>query len=131
MNIGSQLLSERYFRDFPPTYDEIDRAINFTEDELAKIRYLYDDESVLYTQDRMALEIAQVAYNTSKDNHRIRVSRTELENVFSRLAHIVKGLPASQDNLPKNNEFAAYLLIIREVTHHLDFDWIVVERIHL
>ena len=128
LNIGSQLVSDRFFSDFPPTYDDIDHAINFTEELLAKIQHLYDAESVLYTSDIMSKEIARLAFNTSRERSLISLSRIELEHVFNRLADIVKGLPPAQDVLPHNNEFAAYLLILREVMHHLQFDRILVEE---
>jgi len=44
-----------------------------------------------------------------------------MEQLFSRLAAIVSGRPASTDVLPTDNKFAATLLVLREVMHHLGF----------
>lgn len=127
LNLGSQLISDRFFSKFPPSYDEIDQAINYTEEELEKIKHLFDGVSTIYTTDSMSVQIAQLAFNTTIEENLISVARIELENVFSRLADIVKGLPPSQDVLPDNNEFAAYLVVLREVMHHLNFDKLLVQ----
>ncbi|WP_297095482.1 hypothetical protein [uncultured Draconibacterium sp.] len=128
LTLGEQLIADRFFSEFPPTNDEIDHAINFTEETLAPIQHLFDAETDLYSSDSMAIEIAQLAFNTAKEEQQINVPVIELENVFYRLSEIVNGLPASQDVLPDSNQFAAYLLIIREVMHHLGFDRLVVEE---
>ena len=128
LELGDQLIADRFFREFPPTNDEIDRAINFTEETLAPVEDLFDADADLYTSDSMAVEIAQLAFNTQKHGKQTSVPVIELENVFYRLSEIVNGLPASQDVLPDNNQFAAYFLIIREVMHHLGFERLVVEE---
>ena len=127
LTLGDQLIADRFFSEFPLTNDEIDHAINFTEETLAPVEDLFDAESVLYTSDSMAVEIAQLAFNTTREGQKISVPVIELENVFFRLSEIVNGLPASQDVLPDSKQFAAYLLIIREVMHHLGFERLVVQ----
>lgn len=122
LNLGSDLIAKQFFSDFPPSFDEIDGAINFTEEEVSKYQHCFDGESVLCTNDLMSKQIAKLAFNTKKQDNCICVSRVEIENVFTRLADIVKGRPSSLDILPDNNEFAAYLLILREIIHHLNFE---------
>lgn len=127
LSIGYKLVSDRFFRDFPPTYEDIDRAINFTEDRVVPYQSLFDGESVLTTHDGFAMQIAELAFNTTKGNNWISVPRNELENVFNRFADIVKGLPPSQDLIPEDNKFVAYLLILREIMHHLKFETLTVD----
>ncbi len=127
LDLGSQYVADRFFSEFPPTFDEIDGAINYIEEELDKIKDEFNNIKVLFTDDEIGEHIAQLAYNTSKEDVYISIPQIELENVFNRFAAIVKGLPASQDVLPDNIEFAAYLLIIREVMHHLNFEKLVVK----
>ncbi|WP_319590507.1 hypothetical protein [uncultured Draconibacterium sp.] len=127
LELGDKFLADRFFSEFPPTSDEIDRAINFTEETLVPVQDLFKDDSVLYSNDSMAVQIANLAFNTSKEGKQINVPAVELENVFFRLSEIVNGLPASQDILPDSNQFTAYLLIIREVMHHLDFERVIIE----
>jgi len=74
----------------------------------------------LYTTDTSILKIAQ---QTVSSHHSVGVvlARTEMEQVFGRLAAIISGRPVNQDVLPTTNTFAATLLILREVMHHLGF----------
>lgn len=127
LELGDQLIADKFFSEFPPTSDEIDRAINFTEETLAPIQDLFGKDTDLHSSDPMAVEIAQLAFNTEKQGKQTCVPVIELESVFYRLSEIVNGLPASQDVLPDSNQFAAYLLIIREVMHHLGFERLMVE----
>ncbi|MDX8340017.1 hypothetical protein SLH46_12525 [Draconibacterium sp. IB214405] len=127
LRLGDELLAEKFFSEFPPTSDEIDSAINYTEEMLAPVEDRFVVDTDLYTDDSMALQIAGLAFNTSNEGKRIGVPVIELENVFFRLSEIVNGLPASQDVLPQSKQFAAYLLILREVMHHLGFERLEVE----
>nr|WP_321357244.1 hypothetical protein [uncultured Draconibacterium sp.] len=128
LELGNLLIADRFFSEFPPTNDEIDHAINFTEETLAPIQDLFEKETDLYTSDSMAAQIAILAFNTQKSGNQTSVPVIELENIFYRLSEIVNGLPASQDVLPDSNQFAAYLLIIREIMHHMGFERLVVEE---
>ena len=125
---GTELVSDRFFNDFPPSYDEIDSAINFTEEVLSEIQHFFDGKSILYSKDPMARVIVRLAFNNSIEGELIGMSQVEMEHVFNRLANIIKGLPSTQDVLPNHNEFAAYLLILREVMHHLHFDMLLVRE---
>jgi len=128
LNIGWKKLADQFYTAFPPTYDDVDRAINFTEEVLAGVEDMYKQEFVLQSDDPQVKAIADLAFNTTKTEHgETVVPQIELENVFDRFAAIVKGLPASQDVIPDDLGFAAYLLIIREVMHHLDFRELLVK----
>ncbi|RKD91056.1 hypothetical protein [Mangrovibacterium diazotrophicum] len=128
LNIGWKQLAEQFYTAFPPTYDDVDRAINFTEEVLAELEVKFRDESILQSDDPQVEVIAELAFNTTKtEAGETLVPQIELENVFDRFAEIVKGLPASQDVIPDDLGFAAYLLIIREVMHHLDFRELLVK----
>lgn len=119
--IGWEQVSEAFFASFPPDYAQVDRAINFTEEILSQAQHLFDDRFVLESNDEQLQLIASLAFNTTTVDGKIHVPQIELENLFDRFAAIVKGLPTSLDVLPDDNKFAAYLLIIREIMHHLDF----------
>ncbi|QYY34929.1 hypothetical protein [Ruficoccus sp. ZRK36] len=123
--LGFGQLARQFFGEFPPTYAQIDHAIQYTEDELATIEHAFDGESSLTTDDERARQIARLAFDTVERDGQLILPREELESVFNRLADIVKGLPASQDVIPTETEFAAYLLILREITHHLAFDEVI------
>ena len=123
--LGYKEVAESFFSKFPPTYDEIDRAINVTEEALETIKDVFNDFYEISTRDQYANKVATLAFNTLKNSEGIAVPVVEVENVFTRFANIVKGLPMSQDVIPDDNYFAAYLLIIREITHHLHFERVV------
>jgi len=126
LNIGWKQLADQFYSAFPPTYDEVDRAINFTEEVLAELEDAFKEELILRSNDPQVKSIAELAFNTSKmGTGETLVPQIELEHVFDRFAAIVKGLPASQDVIPDDLGFAAYLLIIREIMHHLDFKAVV------
>jgi len=119
--LGWEQLAEAFLASFPPDYAQVDRAINFTEEVLSEAQHLFDDRFVLESNDEQLQLIASLAFNTTTVDGKIHVPQIELENLFDRFAAIVKGLPSSQDVLPDDNNFAAYLLIVREIMHHLDF----------
>jgi len=44
-----------------------------------------------------------------------------MEHLFHRFAAVSEGRPASQEGLPADAAFAATLLVLRELMHHLPF----------
>ncbi len=122
VNIGYEDVSNRFFKKFPPTYDEVDYAINYTEELIVPLHNSIDSNMLLYSNDSHLKEVASIAFNTYTDeNGFLTLPTVELESVFNRLSDIIKGLPASQDVIPQDNKFAAYMLILREILHHLYF----------
>jgi len=119
-DIGTVRTACKFFHQFPPTPGEIENAIQVVEDEVMPLHKLLIPGSVLYSTDTSIKEIAE--YAMSEDNKdELILTRDSMERVFSRLAAIITGLPASQDVLPASTEFAAALLILREVMHHLGY----------
>lgn len=123
---GAESLSRDYFKHLPPTEAEIEMAITKVEDELmplvATIRPLaYQLASV----DPFLPELTKHAFPQDEKSLTVR----EVEAVFTRMAAIITGRPASLDTLPEDNTFSAYVLILREVMHHLGFDHVLVVSI--
>ncbi len=122
VNIGYHNIADKYFKNFPPTYDDVDYAINHTEEIIVPLHHTIDGNTTLYSSDFFLKTIIDLAFNTYTDeNELLTLPTVELENVFNRLSNIIKGLPASQDVIPEDTSFAAYLLILREILHHLNF----------
>ncbi len=118
--IGSKKTPEDFFRHVPPTPDEIEYAINFLEDHIIPCRSELSVNSALYS---VSPTIQEIASQWEKD---IATETTilpikEMEGIFSRLSAIITGRPYSTDTLPETFEFAASLLILREIMHHLSF----------
>lgn len=120
--IGSKVTSTKHFRDFPPTEIEVEKAIMDVEDEVMPLSIeIEKGKYELVSFDPVIHDIA--GYANVKDKY---MTTAEVEGVFSRLAAIITGRPASMDILPQSNEFASSLLILREVVHHLGFKSITV-----
>jgi hypothetical protein len=125
LKIGSQLIARTFFRHNPPTSDEIENAIQVVEDEIMSIRKLIPENSRLFTSDPEIGEIARLTKSATNNSGSLLL-REDMEHLFNRLAAIITGRPASQDILPTTNTFAATLLILREVMHHLGFADIII-----
>ncbi|HBX46686.1 hypothetical protein [Limibacterium fermenti] len=121
--IGSNVTSNKYFIHKPPTADEIEYAIIEVEDEIMALNPTIEKGKYrLMSFDPLVHDIAGYAGVTGN-----KLPIKEMESVFSRVAAIVSGRPASMDILPDSNEFAAGLLIVREVMHHLYFQEIILK----
>ena len=118
--MGSEKTATDFFSLFPPTFNEVENAIMVVEEEVMPLHKLLVSGSGLYTMDAGIREIAQLTVFAEKKQGVI-LARSDMEQVFNRLAAIITGRPASQDILPSTNSFAATLLILREVMHHLGF----------
>jgi len=118
--IGTEKTAREFFIHNPPTAGEVENAIQVVEDEVMPLHKLLTVDSNLYTSNARVLEIARVSAFEKTEQGTI-LSIQDMEHTFTRLAAIISGRPASQDILPTGNTFAATLLILREVMHHLRF----------
>ena len=113
---GDKSIAQKYFKPMPPTDAEIEYAIQEIEDELMTVAATITAQNLQpVSSDERIREIAGYAGKQGE------MSTADVEGVFSRFALIVRGRPASTDVLPLDSNFAAYLLILREVMHHLKF----------
>ena len=119
-DIGKERTARNFFKHNPPTLAEVENAIQVVEDEIMSLHRQLIATPDLYTLDESVYEIAKLTVSTGSEK-KIILSRPDMEQVFNRLAAIISGRPASQDVLPTTNSFAATLLILREVMHHLGF----------
>ena len=120
LDLGVQRLSEDFFRHQPPTPAELENAIMLVEDQVARVRSLQDEKSLLISYYPALRDIA-VASGLNGPAP-LRLTCDAVEQCFERLAMISLGRPAAADSMPKSAEFAATLLILREWMHHLQFD---------
>lgn len=126
-DIGSVKTVRDFFRHNPPTPAEVESAIQVVEDEVMPLHKLIPSGCGLYTQDAGVMEVArQIVFTSHADG--VVLERADMEQVFGRLAAIISGRPANQDILPATNTFAATLLILREVMHHLGFMNITIQE---
>ncbi|SCK06943.1 hypothetical protein [Vogesella sp. LIG4] len=119
--LGSRRSAE-LFRHVPPTAYEMEEAIMVVEDALAPLRAQLLADATLYCDDALVHEVARHAGIVGGGSEEVWLPTTQLEFTFGRFAEVVQGRPARTEGLPLDGEFAATLLIVRELTHHLGFD---------
>ncbi|RKQ58820.1 hypothetical protein C8E02_1795 [Vogesella indigofera] len=120
--LGYRRTAQQHFRHQPPTAAEIELAIMTVEDALAPARAQLAPASLLYSQDGALRALA--AHAGVHGSGTLWLSTAQLEFTFGRFAEVVQGRPAALEGLPTDGEFAARLLILRELSHHLGFDGI-------
>lgn len=132
--IGARRTAEEWFRHSPPTPLELENAIMVVEDEIARAVAFGGKGIALRSDDGALREIAAFAGITDDVDDALsgdggaapvlRLSLGAVENAFERLAAVALGRPAASAGLPAGDSgrvFAAKLLIVRELMHHLGF----------
>jgi len=123
--VGFEAISERYFKHTPPTYDEVEYAINFIEDEIEKVAPKIARKGFhLVTDTPYIRNVAQLCgVETSPE---MVLSRDALEYVFGQYAEIAMGRPPRPHESDISPRFYAQMLILREYLHHLGFEQVTV-----
>lgn len=122
--MGARRTAREYFRRSPPGRLEFEIAIEPVEDEITTLVGMLPPASTLYSTDPGLRHIALLA--GVAESAAMRLELDAMERVFSRLAAVIEGKPATREGIPEDNEFAAMLLILREFMHHLRFSEIVI-----
>ena len=124
MHIGDQRSARELLRHTPPQRAEFEMAIEPLEDEIIRIHRAMQPDSLLVGDSAALREIAELAGVAPSE--KMRLSLDAMERVFSRLAAVINGKPASSEGIPEDNAFAIRLVILREFMHHLGFAEITV-----
>jgi exopolyphosphatase/pppGpp-phosphohydrolase len=124
--IGTSRIAGEHFRHVPPTGGEMEMAIMSVEDAIASAPSLPSRHSVLYTSDALIKQIALLAGLKEMDGQTITLSCEAVEQTFERLSRIALGGPIGTEVWSTDREFAAGLLILRELLHHLSFPTIAI-----
>ena len=120
--IGSATTAD-HFRQDPPAPIEMENAIMVVEDEVTRAREVVAG-SALHTMDGAIRQIALLA--GVAESSEMALSLKAVEQTFDRFSGVVLGRPAASEGLPAGGAFAATLLILRELMHHLKFAAITV-----
>ncbi len=124
--IGYDLISTRYFRHTPPTYDDIEYAINYIEDEIEKAAaHIPSDGFYLATDMKFIRHLAVLS--GLEEGEEINFKREELERLFGQYAEIAMGRHPYPDETDISTKFYAQLLIFREYMHHLKFERVLIK----
>ena len=114
--LGARKTAADWFHHNPPTPGELENAIQWVEDEVNRARTLVAGHPALWTTDAWAPEMAQLAGVTGN-----ALSIEAVERLFDLLAALSQGRPAASAGIPNTPAFAATLLVLRELMHHLGF----------
>ena len=128
--VGSKRTADDWFvrRSGAPTALELELAIMAVEDEIARVALRGDASTPLVSDDAALVELARLA--GASGELPLRVDIVAVENAFERLARVAQGGPSAFSGLPggeADRSFAARLLIVRELMHHLGFKTLVVD----
>lgn len=118
LDLGRSRIARDFFRHDPPTAVEIERAIDFVEDQIMRLEPEREAGGAL----RSLSESLQPWAALSGPRMSIEV----VEQWFDRLAAAAQGQVAALEGLPRGREAAATLLVLREFMHHLGHQLIVV-----
>lgn len=114
--IGYQSITQQFFhRDTPSPY-EVEMAIATFEDHIQATPQLHHIADEYSCHDDYLKHIMQIA---GVDNE---ISQAEIELVFNRIADVVSGSPKRDGEFPDDKNFISYLLMIRELSHHLNIE---------
>jgi len=120
--VGTEKIAKEFFKHNPPTSGEVENAIATVEDEIMPVSKLIPQNSRLMTFDEGIHEIEQQLPFPSSNISAMILFRDNLETVFTYLAAIVSGRPASWHNIPTTPSFIANIIIVREIMFHMDFN---------
>ena len=118
MRLARHSLARDHFRHDPPSPLELENAIAAVEDEVERKHQGIAKGAAPLTHDPAIRRIAVAA--GVPPGGEMMLAREAVEQMFQRLASRAPGLPAG-------GEFAAMLLILRELMHHLDFASILIK----
>lgn len=110
LDLGSARIARDFFHHDPPTPHEIERAIDFTEDEIMRLGKPAGPAGALWSTSPALQAWGAVAGPT--------MPMETVEQWFQRLASVALGQPGAMNGLPAGREEAATLLVLREFMHH-------------
>jgi exopolyphosphatase/pppGpp-phosphohydrolase len=110
LDLGTARVARDYFHHDPPSSREIERAIDFVEDQIMRLGKPADTATTLWSTSPVWLAWSDVAGPT--------MAIETVEQWFQRLASAALGQPGAMQGLPSGREAAAALLVLREFMHH-------------
>ncbi len=109
-DLGAARIAREFFQHDPPTSREIERAIDFAEDEIMRLGLRAGVDTTLLSTSATLQPWAAAAGPT--------MAIETVEQWFQRLASAAHGRPGGLQGLPPGREAAATLLVLREFMHH-------------
>ena len=129
LDIGARRTADEWFAggNATPTPLELEKAIMAVEHEISRVALRGDSMTPLVSDDALLVDLARLAGASGALPCCLDVDL--IDNAFERLAKVAQGCSPTSCGLPDGEErrnFAARLLIVREVMHRLGFARLVV-----
>jgi exopolyphosphatase/pppGpp-phosphohydrolase len=118
IELGAVRLARDFFHHDAPSSREIERAIDFAEDQIMRLGKPADVAHTLWSTSPALQAWSAVAGPI--------MPIETVEQWFQRLASVALGQPGAMQGLPAGREAAATLLVLREFMHHRGHASIVV-----
>lgn len=110
--LGDSVIDGFVFQHSPVTAYEAEVAIEHIENRIIPARAaLPAEDLILHCPD------PRLNYLLTGDDAGF-LSTEEIERGFNEIVNVISGSPVSSTSLPSDTQFTAFLLIIREITHH-------------
>ncbi|EPW8797457.1 hypothetical protein ACWQOS_002333 [Morganella morganii] len=110
--LGDSVIDGFVFQHSPVTAYEAEVAIEHIENRIIPARAaLPAEDLILHCPD------PRLNYLLTGDDAGF-LSTEETERGFNEIVNVISGSPVSSTSLPSDKQFTAFLLIIREITHH-------------
>ncbi|UXJ03527.1 hypothetical protein N6Y36_17430 [Morganella morganii] len=110
--LGDSVIDGFVFQHSPVTAYEAEVAIEHIENRIILARAaLPAEDLILHCPD------PRLNYLLTGDDAGF-LSTEEIERGFNEIVNVISGSPVSSTSLPSDKQFTAFLLIIREITHH-------------
>lgn len=116
LSVGYQSIAQQFFHSDIPSPYEVEMAIATFEDHIQATPQLHHIAPEFTCHDDYLKQVMQIAGVGNE------ISQTEIERVFNRIADVVSGSPKHEGEFPEDKNFISYLLMIRELSHHLNIE---------
>lgn len=120
--VGVDQLARDFLRHSPPTPHEMEAAIDFVEEAVGPARPRLPERLRLVASGDAIRDIARAAGLAIAPGPAPSLRVDAVERTFNRLVNVVEGNPARHEGVPESASFAAALLVLREVMHHLGIE---------
>lgn len=116
--VGYASVAGRFFHHRIPSPYDVEMAIATIEDCIQAATGLHAVAGTLRCSDDYLKEISRIAGELNP------LTQGDIEDVFNRVADVVSGSPWRENEFPDDPHFISYLIILRELSHHLNIQHI-------
>ncbi|WP_226860694.1 hypothetical protein [Dickeya dianthicola] len=116
--MGYRAIARQFFHHHIPSPYDVEMAIAAIEDALQAVPALRQVAHHMSSADPYLKALAR-----SAGSHDL-LTQQQIENVFNRVADVISGSPRHDGEFPDETGFISYLVMVRELSHHLNIQQI-------